>query len=76
MTIKEDTFFQCAVMILHDQCPPDSNHYLCMQAEDGDAAECLMCWSNYLRELVAGDIKLPKNDYIKEAVSHGIPYRY
>ena len=47
MTIKEAAFFQCAFMILHDQCPPERKHYLCMTEEDDSVQDCIQCWSRY-----------------------------
>lgn len=59
MTIIEAAFRQCAFMILHDQCPPDRKHYLCMVSEDctGDYTQC---WSNYLWGLTMGTIEFPR----------------
>ena len=58
MTIKEAAFQQCAFMILHDQCPPDSKHYLCMKEEDDSIGDCTQCWSNYVWGLTMGTIEL------------------
>ena len=55
MTITEAAFFQCANMILHDQCPPERKHYLCMM-DDDDALDCTQCWSNYLWGIAMGTI--------------------
>ncbi len=54
-TKKESALWDCARMILHDQCPPEREHYLCMKAED-DTPDCTLCWDNYLWG-VAGDGK-------------------
>ena len=40
MTKKESELRKCALMILHDQCPPDRKHYLCMTGEDDTALDC------------------------------------
>lgn len=61
MTTAEDAFRQCALMILHDQCPPDRRHYMCMQEEDESIGFCCtQCWSDFLWELTNGTIELPK----------------
>jgi len=57
MTITEAAFSQCAFMILFDQCPPDTNHYLCMKEEDDSIVDCTQCWSNYLWGLTMGTIE-------------------
>lgn len=59
VTKKEWDIWQCALMILRDQCPPDRKHYLCMVSED-DTGDCGLCWDSYLRGVAAGAIKLPK----------------
>lgn len=59
MTKKERNLHECACMILHDQCPPDRNHYLCMVSEDDTALDCTQCWDNYLWGVVEGTIELP-----------------
>lgn len=48
LSSKDSTFLHCATMILHDQCPPDVNHYLCMKEEDDNIHDCTQCWHNYL----------------------------
>lgn len=60
MTITEAAFFQCAQMILFDQCPPESKYYLCMKDEDDSIRDCTQCWSNYLWGISIGTIKLPR----------------
>ena len=62
MTITELAFSECAFMILHDQCPPDNKHYLCMKEEDGCLVDCTQCWSNYLWGLAMGTIQLPRKE--------------
>ena len=57
---KENAFFECACMILYDQCPPEREHYLCMRAEDDSAVDCTQCWNNYLLKLAAGTVEFPK----------------
>lgn len=59
MTKKENELWQCAFMILRDQCPPERKHYLCMMGED-DTGDCSQCWNNYLWGIAAGTIELPK----------------
>jgi len=59
MTRKENALRQCARMILHDQCPPERKHYLCMKVEDDSCADCTQCWENYLWDLAAGAVELP-----------------
>lgn len=59
LTEKECALMDCARMILFDQCPPDSKHYLCMVSEDC-TGDCAQCWINYLRGIGAGEITLPK----------------
>lgn len=54
MTDRERSLFRCAHMILLDQCPPEREHYLCMYSEDDTAAECTLCWDNYLWNVVKG----------------------
>ncbi len=61
VTKKESDLQRCAFMILHDQCPPDRKHYLCMKQED-DTGDCTLCWDNYLRGVIAGKIELPKEE--------------
>lgn len=56
MTLMEYAFFHCAHMILQDQCPPDSRHYLCMKEEDDSIRDCSQCWNNYLWGLSMGTI--------------------
>ena len=59
LTKKECDLLDCARMILQDQCPPDSRHYLCLVSEDC-TPDCTLCWINYM-EGIAGDIiELPK----------------
>ena len=59
LTKKECGLWDCARMILRDECPPDRRHYLCTVSED-DTPDCTLCWSNYM-EGIAGDIiELPK----------------
>ncbi|MCI8438947.1 MAG: hypothetical protein HFF73_05450 [Oscillospiraceae bacterium] len=59
MTIKECAFFDCARMILLDQCPPDRTHYLCMQSEDDADGQCAQCWDTYLWGIMQDAIELP-----------------
>lgn len=59
MTLKEDAFRECALMILNDQCPPDRKHYLCMESEDDAGGQCAQCWNNYLWGIMRGAIELP-----------------
>lgn len=56
---KEMVFWECAFMILRDQCPPDRKHYLCMQSEDDADGQCAQCWNNYLWGIMWGAIELP-----------------
>ena len=60
MTKKESDLHRCALMVLHDQCPPERKHYLCMMQEDDAALDCAQCWSNYLWGIAAGTIELPE----------------
>lgn len=60
MTIAEAAFSQCEFMILHDQCPPETRHYLCMKEEDDSIRDCTQCWSDYLWGLTMGKIELPR----------------
>ena len=60
MTLIEAAFQQCALMILHDECPPERKHYLCMQQEDDSINDCTQCWNNYLWGLTMGTIELPE----------------
>lgn len=60
MTEKESALQKCALMILHDQCPPERKHYLCMKGEDDSSVDCTLCWDNYLWGIAAGDTELPK----------------
>lgn len=59
MTRQTADIYQCARMILFDQCPPDREHYLCMMGEDDTALDYTQCWDNYLQGVAAGEIKLP-----------------
>lgn len=59
VTQKESALYDCARMILFDECPPDNAHYLCMSGED-DTPDCAMCWDRYLRGVAAGAIEMPK----------------
>ena len=63
LTTKENAFRKCALMILHDQCPPERKHYLCMKVEDDSAADCTQCWDNYLWGLAAGTVELPNKGW-------------
>ena len=62
MTMREIAFQQCAFMILNDQCPPDRQHYLCMQGEDDSDRDCTQCWSNYLWGIAMGKIEYSKTE--------------
>ena len=62
MTKKESDLRECALMILHDQCPPDRKHYLCMTGEDDTALDCTQCWDSYLGCIAAGTIEIPKEE--------------
>lgn len=45
MTITEAALSRCAFMILHDQCQPEREHYLCMKMEDDCIGDCCtQCW--------------------------------
>ena len=46
-TKKENDLWDCAFMILRDECPPEREHYLCMKGED-DSPDCAKCWGDYL----------------------------
>lgn len=59
MTKSSFSLYQCAKMILRDQCPPDRKHYLCMVSED-DTGDCATCWDKYLYGVAAGAIELSK----------------
>ena len=60
MTMKEAAFQHCAFMILHDQCPPDRKHYLCMKEEDALVGpDCIQCWNDFLWGLTMGTVELP-----------------
>lgn len=54
-TKKEAMLYECAKMILFDQCPPECKYYLCMVSEDC-TGDCTQCWSNYLMGIGAGTI--------------------
>ena len=71
MTMKEAAFFQCAFMILHDQCPPERKHYLCMTEEDDSVQDCIQCWSRYLRDLTMGYIEIPNPEVLALAFDYG-----
>lgn len=58
LTKKECDLYDCARMILFDQCPPERKHYLCMVSENS-TGDCAQCWLNYLREIGMGNIELP-----------------
>jgi hypothetical protein len=45
--MQKPDIFHLALMILHDQCPPDNKMYYCNMGEDPEC-DCTMCWSNYL----------------------------
>lgn len=68
MTRKEYALRQCALMILHDQCPPEQKHYLCMKEEDDSTFDCTLCWGNYLSGIAAGTIELPEAEKRRAAV--------
>ena len=36
-----------ALMVVHDECPPDNRMYLCRMGEEPES-RCEECWSNYL----------------------------
>lgn len=50
----EPELYECAQMILHDQCPPKQEYYFCMKQEDDSDMDCTQCWSNYLLKLYYG----------------------
>lgn len=52
MSQKEYALFQCARMILCDECPPDRKHYLCMKQEEHEAGDCTRCWDDFLFKVV------------------------
>lgn len=60
MTRQTADIYQCARMILFDQCPPDREHYLCMMGEDDTVFDCTQCWDAFLQGVAAGTIELPK----------------
>ena len=60
-TKKENDLWQCAFMILRDECPPEREHYLCMKGED-DSPDCAQCWGDYLWGVGAGTIELPREE--------------
>lgn len=47
------TMFQCALLILEDECPPDPRMYFCCHGEDPETA-CIECWRHYLDYLLSG----------------------
>ncbi len=61
LTEKESALWDCARMILQDQCPPDRKHYLCMKSED-DTGDCTLCWDNYLWGIAGDTVELPKKE--------------
>lgn len=58
---------QLALMILHDQCPPDNTMYLCLTGEELEP-RCQECWSNYLFWAANGYDKRRKPYYLNERV--------
>ena len=51
--MAKESMFQLARMILHDQCPPDNQMYLCKMGECPEC-DCTECWENYLWWAVNG----------------------
>lgn len=51
--MDEESMFQLALMILHDQCPPDNRMYLCKKGEESEC-DCTECWQKYLFWAVNG----------------------
>lgn len=54
MTKETNSIFKCALMILNDECPPNTNAYLCSIDDDNDDIRCNECWSHYLFAIVNG----------------------
>lgn len=59
VTVTEGALLNCALMILNDQCPPDTQHYYCMKQEDDGVGDCVQCWQEYVWGIAAKTIKLP-----------------
>lgn len=51
--MAKESMFHLALMILHDQCPPDNQMYLCKMGECPEC-DCVMCWDKYLWWAVNG----------------------
>ena len=51
--MARESIFQLALMINHDQCPPDNRMYYCNMGEDPEC-DCTMCWEKYLYWAVNG----------------------
>lgn len=62
MTKSSFSLYQCARMILRDECPPCREYYLCMVEEDDTVFDCTQCWDAFLQGIAAGTIELPKED--------------
>ena len=59
-TKKENALWDCAFMILRDECPPDREHYLCMKQEEACGCDCFRCWDHYLRGIGGETIEFPR----------------
>ena len=44
---KQQLYWQAAISILFDECPPDNKFYYCRMGEEPEN-ECKTCWMNYL----------------------------
>ncbi len=49
---KSKTLFECAKAILYDQCPFESDQYICRNGEVFDETACTRCWEQYLYKII------------------------
>ena len=53
-------------MAIRDECPPESNMYLCMLGEDNSHCDCEACWRTYLFYVANGRRGDPYAKYRKD----------
>lgn len=70
LTEKKD-MFHLALMILHNQCPPNNKMYLCTMGEELEC-DCTLCWSNYLFWATNGHMDDPYKYWRKNGSLSGI----
>lgn len=46
---KEDRYYEYALAILADRCPPDKRMYLCSYIDSYNDDLCKRCWENVLK---------------------------